>query len=116
MKTIQPVTVWFNGQEVQGTILSAACKDDNLENQALFQYVILEEIILSGSGVAITQPVVQGTLVMGGNAYSNWDSNDYAYDWIAAQLNLTITGTYVPPVPPTPPTQPEPTPELPIEG
>jgi hypothetical protein len=110
MKTIQSVTVWYNGQEVQGTILSAACKDDNLENQALFQYVILEEIILSGSGIAMTKPVVQGNLVMNGEAYQAWETNEYAYDWVAAQLNLTITGDYVPPVPPTPPT-PEPTPE-----
>jgi hypothetical protein len=107
MKTIEPVKVWFNGQETNATILSAACKDDNLQYQALFQYMLLEEIILSGSGVAVTQPVVQGTLVMGGDAYEAWDSNEYAYEWIAAQLNLIITGNYVPPVPPVPPTQPE---------
>jgi hypothetical protein len=112
MKTIESVKVWFNGQETNATILSAACKDDNLQYQALFQYMLLEEIILSGSGVAITQPVVQGTLVMGGDAYEAWDSNEYAYEWIAAQLNLIITGNYVPPVPPVPPTQPESTPEI----
>ena len=32
----------------------------------------------------------------------------YAYDWIAQELKLTITGEYVPPVPPEP--TPEPTP------
>ena len=44
---------------------------------------------------------------MTGDVYQAWQTNEYAYDWVAEQLNLTITGDYVPPVPP----QPEPTPE-----
>jgi len=29
-----------------------------------------------------------------------WTVDNYAWDWVAEQLNLTITGDYVPPVPP----------------
>ena len=47
---------------------------------------------------------------MTGEVYQAWQTNEYAYDWVAEQLNLTITGDYVPPVPPAP----EPTPEPPL--
>jgi hypothetical protein len=35
---------------------------------------------------------------MSGEDYIAWQTNDYAYDWVATQLNLTITGDYVPTV------------------
>jgi hypothetical protein len=35
---------------------------------------------------------------MSGEAYDAWGTNDYAYEWIAEQLNLTITGEWNPPV------------------
>jgi hypothetical protein len=103
MKTIQPVTVWYGGQEVQATILGAIAQNDNLVNSATFQYQLLQEISMSGSSYVYTQVVVTNYLTMTGEAYDNWGDNDYAYDWIAEQLNLTITGPYVPPTPPIPP-------------
>jgi hypothetical protein len=39
---------------------------------------------------------------MTGEAYAQWEVDSYAWDWVAAELNLTITGDYVPPVPPSP--------------
>ncbi len=42
--------------------------------------------------------VAQGNLNMTGEAYAQWEVDSYAWDWVAAQLNLTITGDYVPPV------------------
>jgi hypothetical protein len=103
MKTIQPVTVWYGGQEIQATILSAIAQNDNLVNSATFQYQLLQELSMPGSLYVYTQVVVTNYLTMTGEAYDNWGDNDYAYDWIAEQLNLTITGNYIPPVPPTPP-------------
>jgi hypothetical protein len=38
---------------------------------------------------------------MTGDAYAQWEVDSYAWDWVAAQLNLTITGDYIPPVPTT---------------
>jgi hypothetical protein len=37
---------------------------------------------------------------MSGEVYDAWETNDYAYNWIATELNLTITGDYVEPVTP----------------
>ena len=105
MKTIEPVQVWYNGQEVEATILNAIVMNDNLLNSATFQYQLLQEVVnpISG-GYASTIPVATNYLTMTGEAYDNWGDNDYAYAWIAEQLNLVITGNYVPPtpVPPTP--------------
>ena len=100
MKTITPVTVWFNGQEVEASVLSATCMNDNLQNSASFQYQLYQEILNPAPGGL--QTVVTGLLNMTGEAYTNWDTNEYAYAWIAEQLNLTITGEWTPPVPPTP--------------
>jgi hypothetical protein len=36
---------------------------------------------------------------MTGEAYQQWTVDSEAWSWIAAQLNLTIIGDYVPPVP-----------------
>jgi hypothetical protein len=103
MKTITPVTVWYGGQEVQATILGAIAQNDNLVNSATFQYQLLKEVSMPGSLYVYPQPLVTNYLTMTGEAYDNWGNNDYAYDWIAEQLNLTITGPYVPPAPPIPP-------------
>jgi len=97
MKTIQPVTVWFNGQEQQATILSAYVSADNLLDRASFAYQLLGEEVIEDKVNLIT--FASGYLGMTGEAYDNWETNDYAYDWVAAQLNLTITGEYVPPTP-----------------
>ena len=97
MKTINPVTVWYNGQEVQATVLGAVVQSDNLQNSATFQYQLLQPI--ENGGYVYLQSVAQNYLTMTGDVYLNWDTNDYAYDWIAQQLNLTITGPYVPPTP-----------------
>jgi hypothetical protein len=45
-----------------------------------------------------------------GEDYVGWVTNEYAYNWVATQIDVTITGDYVPPVP-----EPEPTPEPIIE-
>jgi hypothetical protein len=35
---------------------------------------------------------------MTGEAYTKWTQDNYAWDWIAEQLNVTIIGDYVTPV------------------
>jgi hypothetical protein len=101
MKVIQPVTVWYNGQEVQATILNASVSSDNLLNSATFAYQLFEEV--GDMPLVGVVAVSSNYLTMTGEDYLNWNDNDYAYNWIAGKLNLTITGEYVPPVP-VPPT------------
>jgi hypothetical protein len=94
MKTIQPVVFPLNLGTA--TILNAYCINDNLNNAATFYYSLLSD----------TQSKLQeGNLTMTGEDYVGWATNEYAYNWVATQIDVTITGDYVPPVPP----QPEPT-------
>jgi hypothetical protein len=104
MKTISPVAIWDNGQTVEAKILNAYAVNVTLGTSATFYYLLLSE---TAEGYVGSQ-VAQGNLNMTGEAYQQWEIDAYAWDWVAAQLNLTITGDYVPPVPPAPETTPEP--------
>jgi hypothetical protein len=48
--------------------------------------------------------LVNSSLSISGQDYLDWDAatdaNEWAYNWAAAQLKLTITGEYVPPTAP----------------
>lgn len=105
MKTISPVSIWDNGTVQEATILNAYAVNVTLNTSATFWYGLFAE---TEEGNVSTQ-LAQGNLNMAGEAYAEWNADTFAWDWIAAQLNLTITGEYVPPVPPEP--TPEPTPE-----
>ena len=98
MKTIQPVSIWDNGQVLEAKILNAYAINVTLGTSATFYYSLFTEREDGNIGMQ----VAQGNLNMTGEAYAQWSVDAYAWDWIAEQLNLTITGDYVPPVPPTP--------------
>ena len=104
MKTIEPVSIWDNGSVKLGKVLNSYANNVSLGNFATFYYSIfeLEDEDKLGNQVA------QGNLTMDGEAYTQWTVDSYAWDWVAQQLNLTITGDYIPPVPPEPESQPEP--------
>jgi hypothetical protein len=81
MKTIEPVVFPLNlGTAV---ILNSYC------TSATFYYALLSDTQAQLS---------QGNLTMEGQDYADWQTNQYAYDWIAEQIDVTITGDYVPPV------------------
>jgi hypothetical protein len=104
MKQIEPVSIWDNGQNLEAKILNAYAVNVTLGTSATFYYSLMTENEDGTQGVQLAQ----GNLNMTGEAYAQWEVDSYAWDWVAAQLNLTITGDYVPP-------QPEPTPEPIVE-
>lgn len=97
MKTIEAVPVWDNGVVQQATILNAYAVNVTLNTSATFYY----SLMTSTEDGNVGQQLAQGNLVMSGEAYTEWNADTFAWDWIAEQLNLTITGEYVPPVPTT---------------
>lgn len=109
MKTIEAVSIWDNGTVLQATILNAYAVNVTLNTSATFYYQMLAQTDSGNIGAQLAQ----GNLTMTGEAYADWTVDNYAWDWIAEQLNLTITGEYVPPLPPEP--TPEPTPEPVVE-
>ncbi len=95
MKTISPVSIWENGQILEAKILNTYAVNVTLGTSASFFYSLMQENEDGSQGAQ----VAQGNLLMTGEVYAQWEVDSYAWDWVAASLNLTITGDYVPPVP-----------------
>jgi hypothetical protein len=95
MKTINAVSIWDNGTTTQATILNSYAVNVTLNTSATFWYGLFSTNEEGSQGPQL----VAGNLSMTGEAYTQWQSDNYAWDWIAEQLNLTIIGEYVPPVP-----------------
>lgn len=93
MKTIQPVSIWFNGQSKLATKFQLTSINDNLSDTATFYYQLFC-VSLNQDGTESDQQVSDGNLTMTGQVYQDWDAspniNDAAYTWAAAQLGLTI--------------------------
>jgi hypothetical protein len=84
MKQIQPVVFPLNlGTAV---ILNAYCINDNLSTSATFYYALLSDT---------QSQLQQGNLTMTGEDYDNWATNEYAYEWVAEQIDVTIIGNFV---------------------
>jgi hypothetical protein len=85
MKQIQPVSIWYNGQMVQAIIFNMLSINDNLIDSATFYWQLFDNTNIQ---------VAQGNLTMGEPDYTNYstsaDSNSYAYQWGATQLNLIL--------------------------
>ena len=84
MKTIQPVSIWFNGTIDSATILNLTCINDNLFDSAVFYYELKDSAFVT---------IADGNLTMTLPDYAtDWQTNDAAYLWAATKLNLVITG------------------------
>jgi hypothetical protein len=94
MKEIQPVVFPLNlGTAI---ILNAYCINDNLSTSATFYYALLSDV---------QSQLQQGNLTMTGEDYDNWATNEYAYEWVAQQIDVTIIADYAPTVSPVLPTE-----------
>jgi hypothetical protein len=94
MKTIEPIPIWDNGKVSEATIFNTQAINVTLNTSATFGYSLFSENIDGTVGAQLAQ----GNLNMMGDAYTQWTTDNYAWDWVAEQLNLTITGDYIPPV------------------
>ena len=93
MKTIEPISIWDNGTVQEATVLNTYAVNVQLNNSATFWWGLYSTV--DGN---IFNTLSQGNLSMSGEAYTQWQEDSYAWDWVAEQLNLTITGDYVPPI------------------
>jgi len=92
MKSIEPITIWKNGESQEANLLNAYIINDNLQSSCSFYY----SLCASGEGtelmpLVIGQTLAEGNITMDGENYSAWDGdNDYAFTYIAEKLNLTL--------------------------
>jgi hypothetical protein len=93
MKNITPISIWDNGTVQEATILNTYAINVTLNTSATFWYGLFSETPDGNIGGQLTQ----GNLSMTGEAYAQWQTDNYAWDYVAEQLNLTIIGDYVPP-------------------
>lgn len=91
MKTIQPIVIWSLGQVKQGTILNSYVVSDNLVDAATFYFSISSD----------SEMLSQGNLIMNGDDYQAWETNEYAWSWVAGKLGVVITGEHQPEQPVT---------------
>lgn len=89
MKTISPIQSWINGKSVTATIFNMYVIGGVLGSSASFYYSLLDSDLAN---------VAQGNLTMSGEAYAAWGNDDeYAWEYAAKELNLTIIGDYIRP-------------------
>lgn len=83
MKKIQPIQLWIDGSVQTANYLNLNISYDNLQSSCLFYYQLMSDI---EAGIVLGN----GSLVMGGEDYLNWNgSNTEAYDYALIKLNLT---------------------------
>ena len=101
MKSIQPISIWYQGTIINANTFNLYVISDNLIDTAIFYYALYSGIL---SNVVPDAPIPTtdqlGTLLASGNItmsstdYVTYESsptsNDFAYSWGASQLNLTL--------------------------
>jgi len=95
-KQIAPVNVWVNGQSKSAQYLQVTGINDNYESSAT-NYWQMFTMNVDAEGVeSIGEPVTQGNTTISGQDYIDWGNqpamaiNEWIYNWVAEQLNLTI--------------------------
>ena len=95
-KQISPVTIWVNGTSKEAKYLQVTGINDNYESSAT-NYWQMFTMNVDAEGVeSMGEAVAQGNLTISGQDYINWGDqpamsiNDWIYNWVATQLNLTI--------------------------
>lgn len=94
MKLIQQVQIWDNGVTKEASILDAYAVNVSLNQDATFYYGLYEKMADDSLG----QKLKDGNVFMPNAEYDQWQTDDYAWSFVASSLNLTIIGNYVPPV------------------
>ena len=87
MKNIQPIQIWVNGLMQTASELDARIINDDLSNSATFYW----ELKTTSTEEQPAVQLAQGNANISGEDYDNWGGdNDYAYAFIAKQINVSI--------------------------
>lgn len=92
MRTIEPISVWYNGEAKIATKLSCYISFDDMQSTATFTYSLkhVQQPAEEG-GIVMEVPVSIGAVHMSGQDYQDWDdSNAAAYAYVADKLNLVL--------------------------
>ena len=94
MEHIQPITLWIAGETKTANVFSLQSITDDLATFATFYYRLGTETQVPEQPQPSVVWLQDGNLTMNGQTYQDWsatpDANQWAYNWAAQQLNLTI--------------------------
>jgi hypothetical protein len=91
MREIQPIQIWKNGEVKTASILDAQIINDNLESNCTFYWQLKEADSVVDEQTISGQTLADGNASLSGEDYDNWDgSNDYAFSYIAQQINVVL--------------------------
>jgi hypothetical protein len=91
MREIQPLQIWKNGEVKTASILDAQIISDNLQSNCTFYWMLKEADSVVDEQTISGQTLADGNASLSGEDYDNWDgSNDYAFSYIANQINVTL--------------------------
>jgi hypothetical protein len=85
MRKIEPVPFFDNGVMKNANYLSIEGQD-NMTNGCYFVYRLINQ----DSEEDEPKTLYQSGRYMGGEVYENYQTNDYAYEWIANELGLIL--------------------------
>jgi hypothetical protein len=81
MKQIESVPIWNNGEIKSAENLDCLVTTDDLTSYATFYYRLLTIDMVE---------LAAGNIMITGAEYDDYDSNVYAWNWIANKLGLVI--------------------------
>jgi hypothetical protein len=91
MKQIIPIQIWKNGALKTASILDAIIINDNMSSSCTFYWMLKEADTIVEDQTITGQNLADGNVTLSNEDYDNWDgSNDYAFDYIANQINVQI--------------------------
>jgi hypothetical protein len=91
MKNIQPIQIWKNGALKTASILDAIIINDNMSSSCTFYWMLKEADTITEDQTITGENLADGNVTMSGNVYELWKGgNDYAYNYIAKQINVQI--------------------------
>lgn len=89
MVQIEPIKIWSNGKTLNAVFFELQSVFDNLKDTATFYYKLLSTDLITLADGNLTMIEPDYTLYS-----TSTDSNAFAYEWAAIQLNLTIINFY----------------------
>jgi len=91
MREIQQIQIWKNGEVKIASILDAQIISDNLQSNCTFYWMLKEADSVVDEQTISGQILADGNASLSGEDYDNWDgSNDYAFSYIAKQINVVL--------------------------
>lgn len=89
MKKIEAVSIWYNGEDVDATLLQVVASNVNLGSSASLNYILYSAAPLDENSANLS--LRSGALDISGEDYTNWGADDdYIWEYVASKLNLII--------------------------